>query len=119
MTGVSLLIGNCMVPFFTHTGTLVSAAGFKLESHVEQIPSLGAFILVLYFTTAMRSCISLGHACKNEVSVYDRWDGHKETSLKDFRLGTSQMSCIMRKCVFGVSNQVRHKPDCTATIFRK
>ena len=73
MTGVSLLLGNCMVPFFTHTGTLQSVAGFKLESHVEQVPRLGAFILVLYFTTAMRSCILLGHACKDEVSVNANW----------------------------------------------
>ena len=27
----------------------------------------------------------------------------------------NNMSCIMRKSVFGISDQVLHKPDCTAT----
>ena len=36
-------------------------------------------------------------------------------SVKSDVIGINNLSCITRKTVFGVSDQARHRPDCTTT----
>ena len=54
------------------------------------------------------------HTFLSLFSGLNREKAHDDNSLRDNAM-EDRMSLVVRKPVFGVSNQVQHKPGCTAT----
>ena len=81
----------------------------KVSFFVPYISIFKVIILffVKYFLFALMFCL---------VTQYTMWRLYMYMALTANRIWKScEMSNVVRKPVFGVSDQVRHKPGCTAT----